>query len=130
MPCLLRHLPAMGTPVGLEGQVPTLATGRVPTVGTLSLPPFPWHTAVTPVIQTLGVDRGFLVPDRRCLRRPFPCSVLPTFFTSFGGTPPHYPGDGICPSCGQATCPHHPRFSAGSPAPGQPPPGSGAASNS
>ena len=65
---LSRHLPVMGTPVGLEGQVPTLAMDRVPTVGTLSLPAFPWCTPVTPVIQTLGIDRGFLVLDRRCLQ--------------------------------------------------------------
>ena len=127
---LSHRLPAMGTPAGLEGQVPTLATGRVPTVGTLSLPPFPWCTPVALMIQTLGVDRGFLVLDRRCLRHPFPCSVPPTFFASFGGTPPHYPGDGICPPYGQAACPHCPGFSAGSLAPGQPPPGSGAASSS
>ena len=91
--------------------------------------PFPGVLLSLPVIQTLGVDRRFLVPDRRHLRRPFPCSVLPTIFASFSGTPPHYPGGGICPPYGQAACPHCPRFSAGSPAPGQPPPGSGAASS-
>ena len=126
---LSRRLFAMGTPVGLEGRIQTLVMGRVLTVGTLSPPPFPWRTPVTPVIQTLCVDRRFLVPDRRCLRRPLPCSVLPTFFASFSGTPPHYPGDGIYPPCRQAACPHRPGFSAGSPAPGQPPPGSGTASS-
>ena len=115
----------MGTPVGLEGQIQALATGRLPTVGTLSPPPFPWHTPVAPVIQTLSIYRGFHVHGRRCLWHPFPCSVPPTFLVLLGGTPSHYPGDGVCHSYGQAACPHRPVFSAKSLVPGQLPPGSG-----
>ena len=117
-------------PVGLEGQIQALAMGRLLTVGTLSPPPFPWHTPVAPMIQTLGIYRGFPVRGWRCLWRPFPCSVPPTFLVLLGGTPSHYPGDGICPAYGQAACPHCPVFSAKSLVPGQLPPGSGAASNS
>ena len=127
---LLHRLLAVGMLIGLEGQIQALATGRLPTVGSLSPPLFPWRTPVTPVIQTLSVYRGFHVRGRRCLWCPYSCSVAPTFLVLLGGTPSHYPGDDVCPSYGQAVCPHRPVFSAKSLVPGQLPPGSSAASNS
>ena len=98
--------------------------GRVPTAETLFVPPYPWHTAVAPVILTLIVSH---VPDWRRLGHPFPWSVLLSISASCG-THLRCPGGGVCLPDGPSLYPHLYGLFIGSPTPGWPPPGNGAAS--